>query len=89
MSDMPSEVQMMVSVAKANLKLRLIQFAVRRKIMKPPKFFNRSGKIAPDDQAVETLSFRGHQTSRLATPLCQLFATCHFSGSPLRGEPPI
>jgi hypothetical protein len=76
MSDMPSEVQMMVSVAKANLKLRLIQFAVRR-------------KIAPDDQAVETLSFRGHQTSRLATPLCQLFATCHFSGSPLRGEPPI
>ena len=58
---MPSEVQMMVSVAKANLKLRLIQFAVRRKIMKPPKFFNRLGKITPDDPAVEAFSLHGHK----------------------------
>jgi hypothetical protein len=61
MSDMPSEVQMMVSVAMANLKLRLIQFAVRRKIMKPAKFFNRFGKIARDDPAVEPLSLHGHK----------------------------
>ncbi len=36
---------MMVSVAKTNLKLRLIQFAAQCKTMKSPKFFYRFGKM--------------------------------------------
>jgi hypothetical protein len=42
-SDVPSKVQMMVSVAEENLKLCFIQLTVRRKIVEPVKLFRCLG----------------------------------------------